>query len=107
MKAVRLTLVFVLVLLAAAPAAAWHDTGHMVSAQIAYLRLSPAVRAEVDRLLIPAPGRMPLIHLCATYYTSRCENIYDPITIAVWMDDFRGDFLNDSYDSWHYINLRP
>jgi hypothetical protein len=86
---------------------AWHDTGHMVSAQIAYSRLSPAARAEVDRLLIPVPGRRPLIHLCATYFTPACEKIYDPITIATWMDDFRGDSLNDSYDTWHYINLRP
>jgi hypothetical protein len=79
----------------------------MISAQIAYSRLSPAAKAEVDRLLIPARGRRPLIHLCATYYTPECEKIYDPITIAAWMDDFRGDSLNDSYDTWHYVNLRP
>src|SRR3712207_7700927 len=29
----------------------------------------------------------------------------DPITIAVWMDDFRGDSLNTPlYDNWHYID---
>jgi hypothetical protein len=34
-----------------------------------------------------------------------CEKIYDPITIAVWMDDFRGDSLNSpKYDNWHYVD---
>ena len=95
-------------LLLPARALAWHDTGHMLTAQIAYLRLSPAAKARVDRLLIPPPNRRPLIHLCAGYYTAQtCEKIYDPVTIAVWMDDFRGDSLNDEYDPWHYINYRP
>jgi hypothetical protein len=99
------------VLLAAATsenAFAWHDTGHMVVAQIAYLRLTPAARARVDSLLVAQPNRRPLIHLCAGVYTSEtCEKTYDPITIAVWMDDFRGDSLNESYAPWHYINFRP
>ena len=90
-------------------ALAWHDMGHMLVAQIAYLRLSPEAKAQVDRLLGPPPeGRRPLIHLCAGYYTPQtCEKTYDPVTIAVWMDDFRGDSLNDSYDNWHYINFNP
>ena len=87
---------------------AWHDTGHMVVAQVAYLRLSPAAKAQVDRLLVTPQGKRPLIHLCAGYYTAAtCEKTYDPITIAVWMDDFRGDSLNDSYDPWHYTNYKP
>jgi len=89
------------------PAAAWHDTGHMLVAQIAYLNLSPAAKARVDKLLVATQGRRPLIHLCATYYTPACEKIYDPVTIAVWMDDFKGDSLNDEYENWHYINYRP
>jgi S1/P1 Nuclease len=36
-----------------------------------------------------------------------CEKTYDPVTIAVWMDDFRGDSINDEYDPWHYINHKP
>jgi hypothetical protein len=87
---------------------AWHDMGHMVVAQIAYLRLSPVAKVQVDRLLVTPAGKRPLIHLCAGYYTAAtCEKTYDPITIAVWMDDFRGDSLNDSYDPWHYTNFKP
>jgi hypothetical protein len=92
----------------AGDALAWHDTGHMVVAQIAYLRLTPAARARVDSLLVTPPGRRPLIHLCAGVYRAEtCERTYDPITIAVWMDDFRGDSLNEPYARWHYINFAP
>ena len=105
-----LMLIALACLLLAAPtrALAWHDTGHMLVAQIAYLRLTPAAKARVDRLLVTPQGRRPLIHLCAGYYMAEtCEKTYDPITIAVWMDDFRGDSLTDEYDTWHYINYRP
>jgi hypothetical protein len=90
------------------PAAfAWNDMGHMVMAWIAHERLSPAAKAQVERLLLPQPGRRPLIYLCTGPYTPTCERTYDPVTIAVWMDDFRGDSLNDDYDAWHYINMTP
>jgi hypothetical protein len=108
MKRVLSCLFVAYLLLVPARALAWHDAGHMTVAQIAYLRLTPAAKARVDRLLIAQPNRRPLIHLCAGYYTAEtCEKTYDPITIAVWMDDFRGDSLNDEYDPWHYINYRP
>ena len=106
-KVLRATLLAMLLLLAQTQVLAWHDTGHMIVAQIAYLNLSPAAKARVDRLLIAPPGKRPWIHLCATYYTPACEKTYDPITIAVWMDDFRGDSLTDEYDPWHYINYKP
>lgn len=109
MKKVFAPLLFAsLLLLAPTRALGWHDTGHMLVAQIAYLRLTPAAKARVDQLLVtPANGR-PLVHLCAGYYTPQtCEKIYDPVTIAVWMDDFRGDSLTDEYDPWHYTNYRP
>src|ERR687889_2915401 len=97
-------------LLASMPASAlaWHDVGHMMVAQVAYLHLTPAAKARVDSLLVTPPGKRPLITLCAGYYTPEtCEKTYDPVTIAVWMDDFRGDSLNSVYDNWHYINYRP
>ena len=100
----------ILALLLAAPSAAlaWHDTQHMIVAQVAYLRLTPAAKARVDSLLVTPQGRRPLIFLCAGYYSPEtCEKTYDPIQIAVWMDDFRGDSLNDPYAPWHYIDFRP
>ena len=102
-------ILFVVVALALlqSPALAWHDMGHMIVAQIAYLRLTPAAKRQVDRLLVTPPNKRPLIHLCAGYYTPMCEKTYDPVTIAVWMDDIKGDSLNDEYENWHYINYKP
>ncbi|HZH30633.1 MAG TPA: S1/P1 nuclease [Pyrinomonadaceae bacterium] len=106
-KGWRVASLLALLLVAQSSALAWHDTGHMLIAQIAYVNLSPAAKARVDKLLVAPQGRRPLIHLCATYYTPACDKIYDPVTIAVWMDDFKGDSLNDEYENWHYINYRP
>jgi len=108
MRLFRIFLLAALLCVPQASALAWHDTGHMVVAQIAYLRLTPAAKARVDKLLVTPQGRRPLIHLCAGYYMAEtCEKTYDPITIAVWMDDFRGDSLTDEYDPWHYVTYRP
>jgi hypothetical protein len=102
----RILLVLALVLSSQATAFAWHDTGHMLVSQIAYLRLTPAAKARVDALLVTPPGKRPLIYLCAGYYTPEtCEKTYDPVTIGVWMDDFRGDSLNDPYALWHYVDI--
>jgi hypothetical protein len=102
----RAVLLCALVVSAQTSALAWHDTGHMIVAQVAYLRLSPAAKAKVDALFAPPQGtRRPNIYLCAGYYMAdTCEKIYDPITIAVWMDDFRGDSLTSTYDNWHYVD---
>jgi hypothetical protein len=102
----RILLALALLFSSQASALAWHDTGHMLVSQIAYLRLTPAARARVDSLLVTPPGRRPLIFLCAGYYTPEtCEKTYDPVTIGVWMDDFRGDSLNDPYAPWHYVDI--
>ncbi|HWW76664.1 MAG TPA: S1/P1 nuclease [Pyrinomonadaceae bacterium] len=100
--------ILALLLVAHADALAWHDTGHMVVAQVAYLRLTPAAKARVDALLLTPEGKRPLISFGVGYYTPEvCERTYDPVQIAVWMDDFRGDSLNNSYAPWHYIDFNP
>ena len=102
----RILLALALLLSSQASVLAWHDTGHMLVSQIAYLRLTPAAKAKVDSLLVTQPGKRPLIYLCAGYYTPEtCEKTYDPVTIGVWMDDFRGDSLNDPYAVWHYVDI--
>ena len=101
----RALLLCLLLVSAQSSALAWHDTGHMIVAQVAYLRLTPAAKAKVDSLFVTPQGKRPLVYLCAGYYTPEtCEKTYDPVTIAVWMDDFRGDSINDSYGIWHYVD---
>src|SRR5215212_7852842 len=104
----RVFLILALLLTTQTSALAWHDTGHMIVAQVAYLGLTPAAKAKVDSLLVTPPNRRPLISIGVGYYTPEVsERTYDPVQIAVWMDDFRGDSLNDQYASWHYIDFRP
>jgi hypothetical protein len=82
--AIALTLIMVI----ARPAAAWWGTGHIVVAQIAYDRLEPRAKAEVDRLIaIDAPPD---------------SNTF--ITAAAWADDLK---LVDVhfYDEWHYLDI--
>ena len=57
MKKVLSCLFVALFLLLPARAQAWHDAGHMIVAQIAYLRLTPAAKARVDRPTTSRCGR--------------------------------------------------
>ncbi|CAN5407736.1 S1/P1 nuclease [soil metagenome] len=78
----------ILSLLAVTPAAfAWGETGHMVIAQIAYDGLSPAVRAEADRLL----------------QIDKTDRAYDFITTGPWADDVRRDRAETG--PWHYKDI--
>lgn len=73
-----------------APALAWSSDGHRIVAEIAQARLSPAARAEVDRLLSGEP---------------------DPTLpgVAAWADRLRDSKehseLGKRSSAWHYVNF--
>ncbi|BBO24009.1 MAG TPA: S1/P1 nuclease [Fimbriimonadaceae bacterium] len=69
---------------AACGAFAWHDSGHMAVAMIAYDGLTPQVKARVDALL--KVGALP--------------RSADFVTAACWADDAKSDKDRE----WHYIN---
>ncbi len=71
-------------------AVAWHDTGHMITVQIAYDGLSPAARREVDRLIATLADLTP-------------ERDH-AVTASLWADDLKRQGL-ELFSSWHYINL--
>ncbi len=77
-----------LIIAAAAAAAyslAWHATGHMIVADIAWRNMSPKARAEAKRLVeVKAPAKTP-----------------DFITAAVWADDTK----TRENGPWHYIDF--
>ena len=92
----------VILLVSPATSFGWDDTGHMVVGHIAYSRLSPAAKRRVDMLLrisADRPNDRGLIYFC--------DRTYDPVTIGTWMDDIRGDSLNELIAPWHYININP
>ena len=77
---------------AASPAHAWWETGHMTVAQIAYEELSPQVRTEAERL----------IGLLDTAEPDVTRRHFVPASI--WMDDVKVRGLR-TFDAWHYINI--
>ena len=54
------------------PAAAWDETGHKISAYIAWQQMTPEVREKVIKLLLAAPEDAQLSILSATL-SSRSE----------------------------------
>lgn len=83
-------------LLAAAPgsAHAWGEDGHRLIARLAYERLSPSVRAEIDRLIAadaadPSPG---------------CP-ITSVESLSTWSDCVRGIRAYANQSPWHYDNI--
>ena len=76
--------------LAAQPCLGWGVAGHMVVTQIAYERLEPETRAEVDRL----------VELLADFEPKSDH----AMTASLWMDQVRGAGWR-SMDRWHYMSL--
>lgn len=81
-----------LVSLPAAPALAWWETGHMITAQVAYDNLKPEIRAKADKLIA---------HLNNTEPDSARHHF---VPVSVWMDETKARGLN-AFNEWHYINL--
>ena len=65
-----------------APAYAWGSEGHQVIAGMAQAKLTPAAKAEVDRLLALEPG----------------ETL---VSISTWADEHR----SPTTGAWHYVNF--
>lgn len=86
----RCLLCFSALVLASTPAFPWSATGHQTVAQIAYDRLNPTARQEVDRL----------IHVLAGFEPS----IDHFVPAATWMDISRGYDIG-LWDNLHFISL--
>lgn len=74
------------------PARAWWETGHMITAQIAYDQLRPDVRAKADKLVAWLDNTEPDASRRAFVPTS------------VWMDATKARGLT-AFNEWHYINI--
>lgn len=67
-------------------ASAWHASGHMTVAEVAYRHLTPKARSRVQALLTAAD----LDEKCNEFRTA-----------SVWADDHK----TDADGPWHYINI--
>ncbi len=82
-------LIFALLLLVfAAPAFGWSKQGHQLVGELAQSELTPAARAEVDRLLAGEPE--PTL-----------------AGVSLWADEIRaeGNELGERSRRWHYVNF--
>ena len=89
----RLTSVIAALLLAL-PAAAWNYSGHCIIAEIAYERLTPQVRARVDRMIRDHPDYKDIFTKGAPRDTKEDPAAlarYAFVQAAPWPDLLRGD----------------
>lgn len=69
---------------------AWGYVGHMLVAKVAYERLEPAAKKEVNRL----DAILKLFYPSQTSFT----------TSAIWADWIKSDNIH-AFDHWHYISI--
>lgn len=101
----------VFALLPATPVSAWDDTGHKVSAYIAWQKMTPQARETTIKLLLAAPEDS---HLSAYYLSgsrSREARELDLFMIAsTWADivrnrDFKVRYEKYNQGPWHYADI--
>ncbi len=110
LKARVSSLLLVVSVLLAAPAAAWDKTGHLTVARIAWERMSPAARAAAAELLAAVPEDADLRQLLPAGSRPLAERQAEHFQLAAyWPDIVRdGDFpeRREKYHhgDWHYVN---
>ena len=88
------------------PAFAWDDTGHKISAYIAWQRMSPAVRERVLKILLAAPEDS---HIGAYYMPYGSQNVETRkrdffMFMATWADVVRDRNFDNRYKKYHKGN---
>jgi hypothetical protein len=85
---------------APAPGYCWDGVAHMLISQIAYDRLTPAAKAQVD-LLAQALNNDSL-----TSQLSPDLQECTPVTVAAWPDDIKSLYSETrQFSPWHFIDL--
>jgi hypothetical protein len=98
-RLLALALVFAL----SAPAFGWNETGHMVTARLAWRRLTEAQRAEVIAVLKKHPHYEE--YLTARKPDGFTEEEWAFLRAATWADWVRSHHKEQfDHPTWHYIN---
>ena len=85
------------------PAKAWNDMGHMVVAELAYQRLTPAQRETIAGILQQHPHYKEF--LAAERPDGVPEGQWAFSRAATWPDWVKHHQESFSHGTWHYINL--
>lgn len=97
---------FVVLMCAAMPALAWDDSGHKITAYIAWQRMTPDVRERVLKILLAAPEDSTI----GTYYMPYGSQNVDArkrdyfMFMATWADLIRDRSFDVRYKKYHKSN---
>ncbi len=103
---IRILLISVVILSFSIPAFAWDETGHKISAYIAWQRMTPDAREKVIKILIEAPEDSQV----ATFYLpygSRTDETRKReyfMLMATWADIIRDRNFDNRYKKYHKSN---
>ncbi len=107
----RSLLLVVLSLMSASSAFAWDDTGHKVSAYIAWRQMTPEVRAKAVKLLFAAPEDSHLsVYYPAGSRSAAAKELELFMIASTWADiirdrDFKIRFEKYNQGPWHYADI--
>src|SRR5213595_4132549 len=104
-------LLVVFMLLGSLPAFAWDETGHKITAYIAWQRMTPEARDRVIKTLLSAPEDSDI----GTFFVGYGSRTADArrreyfMTIATWPDIIRDKNFNTRFtkyanSNWHYAD---
>ena len=91
------------------PAFAWDETGHKITAYIAWQQMTPEVRDKVIKILRSAPEDSQLASFYLSYGSrsdeARKREFF--LIAATWSDiikdkDFHTRYDNYNHSNWHY-----
>jgi hypothetical protein len=111
-KLIILLMISAIVLLFSTSTFAWDDTGHKVSAYIAWQQMTPSVREKVFKILMKAPEDSDL-SVYYNFWDSRSEAVKKLelfMIAATWSDivrntSFKVRVANYNQPNWHYGDI--
>lgn len=101
-----------IVLMFAVPAFSWDETGHKISAYIAWQQMKPEVREQVIKILLTAPEDSQIASFYMPFGT-RSDEIRKReyfMFMATWADvirdrNFDTRYKNYHHSNWHYTDV--
>jgi osmotically-inducible protein OsmY len=101
---------FVIVVISAASVRAWDDTGHKLTAYIAWEQMTPQARAAAAKILLSAPEDSDLsVFYMQDSRTAAARQRELFMIAATWSDivrnkDFKNRYAKYHHGTWHYLD---
>lgn len=105
-KLIRFAILVIFITGVVSPAFGWDDTGHKISAYIAWQRMTPDVRERVIKILLEAPEDSQLSTFYLSYGSQTAETRKREyfMLAATWADIVRDRNFDNRYKKYHKSN---